>query len=170
MAVELRLLRNPSEQTVTDLTEVVLGAPEYCQICEGRLPKAEDIPEMLSALPPNCQIEQKYFFGVYVGEKMIGCADVIRGWPTLNQCHIGLLLLAEKYQGQGYGKHTFTELRSCFIEWPEIKKLRIAVVESNQKAFPFWHGMGFRETGVRIKSPTFVADLVILELPFATNA
>jgi hypothetical protein len=35
---------------------------------------------------------------------MIGCADVIRGYPTPDKAVIGLLLLAESWQQHGFGR------------------------------------------------------------------
>lgn len=163
--LELQLLRDLSSEQRAQLTAIVLGAASYSLACEGRLPCADDVEDILVALPPNCMPEAKFVFGVYRGTQMVGCADVIRGWPNATQCHIGLLLLAEPYQRKGYGGRAVAQIERVAREWPEIGSLRIAVVESNSAAFPFWSAVGFTATGQRTKSPHFIADLLIFEKP-----
>ena len=161
--IELNLLRDAGPGHISALESVFLGAPSYCLLTEQRLPCADDASEALTAIPPGCRPEQKHFFGIYLEHEMIGCIDMIRGWPATSDAHIGLLLLKETHQGHGYGDKALETLESYVREWSEVSELRIAVVEVNQRAFSFWRRAGFRETGQRVKSPLFVSDLIIMK-------
>jgi len=48
--------------------------------------------------------------------------------------------------------------------------IRIGIIASNAPAFPFWHKMGFAETGERKRDLSFMADTVILEKPLPVRA
>ncbi len=169
MNPDLQLLRQPSLQKLKELESVILGAPQFSLLSEGRLPRPEDVNEVLSELPPGGRKEQKYVFTINIDDTMIGCAEVIRGWPRIDIGFIGLLMLSEKYQGLGYGRLSFNELEKCISTWPEITRLRLAIVESNKPAFPFWRALGFNETGERIASTKFIADLVYFEKPISPS-
>jgi len=161
--LELRLLRHPSDEDRSQLRAVFFGAPAYALLTEGKLPSDEHVDDFLTALPPGCKAETKYPFAVCLGPAMIGCADLIRGWPKPDTCHIGLLLLAETYQGRGLGTSAFGEIERVASTWSEIRRLRIAVVDANRMAFPFWERLGFAATGSRLKNSTFVSDVVVME-------
>lgn len=163
--LDLRLLRRNSDAERNQLRAVLFGAPAYALVTERKLPTEESVDDVLTALPPHCAAEAKYPIGVYLGTAMIGCADLIRGWPTPDTCHIGLLLLVETHQGRGYGAAAFREIERLISTWPEIARLRIAVVAANHRAFPFWERRGFVTTGSRLKNPSFVSDVVVMERP-----
>jgi ribosomal protein S18 acetylase RimI-like enzyme len=167
MKPALQRLRDPSPKEFQELESVLLGAPRFSLLTEGRPPRREDAAEMLSALPPHATLDQKHFFAIYLGRTMAGCADVIRGWPRADTAHLGLLMLSESYQGMGHGRRAYRELEQLISSWSEIRCLRLAIIESNQPAFPFWRALGFVETGERARSARFIADLVYFEKPLA---
>ncbi|WP_188565068.1 GNAT family N-acetyltransferase [Undibacterium terreum] len=165
MELELRRLHaaNISEEQMSALTGVVLAAPAYSLLVEGRLPVAEEVPDLLSDLPPNYSYDDKYFFGIYQGERMIGCADLLKGWKTPQQSMLGLLLFAEDVRGQGYGRQVYLKLEQIVASWPGMNSIRIGVISTNLGGLAFWRKMGFAENGERYKFEQYLGDTVILE-------
>lgn len=86
-------------------------------------------------------------YGIYLNDEMVGCADVIRKYPTNDTALIGLLLISEKYQRQGIGRLAYGSLESVIRVWDGIKKIIIGVVITNDIVLPFWKSQGFIETG-----------------------
>ena len=95
---------------------------------------------------------------------MIGCADVIRGYPVRESAVIGLLLLAESWQRRGLGRAFAALIERRVASWPEIERFRLGVVASNPGALVFWRKLGYRETGeVKPPSSGLVGKVIVLE-------
>jgi GNAT superfamily N-acetyltransferase len=157
-----RLAGEPAEMAA--LQRVLEAAPRYFERVTGAPPGPAEAQSMFSALPPDKTYEDKRVWGLYAGDEMIGCADVIRGYPARDKAVIGLLLVAEPWQRRGIGTAFERLVTGALAEWPEIATSRIAVIASNRGALAFWRAIGYRETGeTRPAAPPFVADAIVLE-------
>ncbi|MGH3854440.1 MAG: GNAT family N-acetyltransferase [Pseudonocardiaceae bacterium] len=107
MKVDLRLLTGqPCE--LGGLQRALEGAPTYAERVSGHQPAADAATRLLSALPAGMTYDSKYVYGFMIdGPQMIGCVDIIRGWPEPGTALIGLLLLREKDQGRGLGRSVY---------------------------------------------------------------
>jgi ribosomal protein S18 acetylase RimI-like enzyme len=122
-------------------------------------------------LPPDKTYADKLVWGLYAGESMIGCADVIRGYPVRQKAVIGLLLLAQAWQRRGLGRAFAALIEQAIGGWPEIECLRLGVAVSNAGAYAFWHKLGYRETAeVKPAPPGFIAALRVMEKPLRRDA
>jgi GNAT superfamily N-acetyltransferase len=166
-ALTLRLLTGqPAEMAA--LQRVLEAAPNYFRIIAGAPPGLAAAQSTFSALPPDKDYEDKFVWGLYEGEAMIGCADVIRGYPSPERAVIGLLLLVEARQRRGLGRAFAMLIEQAISDWPAIERLRVGVVASNAGALAFWRELGYHETGeVKAAGPEFVAEVVVLEKPLA---
>ena len=79
--------------------------------------------------------------------EMVGCADVIRGWPSVDTAHIGLLVLDESHVGRGLGGGASEAIEALVRRWPQVSTLRLAIVATNAEVVAFWDRLGFSETG-----------------------
>jgi diamine N-acetyltransferase len=164
-ALTLRTLTGqPAEMAA--LQCVLEAAPAYFQSVTGRPPGGAEAQSTFTALPPGKDYDDKFVWGLYSGGAMIGCADVIRGYPVRQSAVIGLLLLAEDWQRRGLGRAFAALVEQKIAPWPEVERFRIGVVASNPGALVFWRKLGYRETG-EVKPPgsDFVADVIVLEKP-----
>jgi GNAT superfamily N-acetyltransferase len=165
--IDLRLLTGqPCEMAA--LQKVLEKAPTYAERVIGHPPADTEAQTLFQALPDETTTDNKYLYGVMANEQdMVGCAEIIRGWPTSNTAQIGLLLLDESHQGHGLGRSTYQLVEAKVRSWPEIDTLRISVVRSNTDVLPFWRRMGFTETGeVRpFVHDTLVSESIILTKP-----
>lgn len=130
------------------LQRVLKGAPTYAELVTGHPPGAAEAQSLFTALPPGITCDSKYLYGFMTDvPELVGCADLIRGWPTHSTALIGLLLLDEEHQGQGIGESAYQEVEAKVRHWPEIDVLRVAVVRADAAVLPFWQQVGFTETG-----------------------
>ncbi len=160
------LTGTPAEMAA--LQAVLEAAPRYYEAAQGGPPGPAEAQSTFTALPPGRSYDDKRVYGLYAGDAMVGVADVVRGWNAPDKAIIGLLLLAEPWQGRGLGRAFAALVLEALGEWPEIATARVAVVASNSGALAFWRRLGFRETGeVRPATPPFVAEVVVLERPLA---
>jgi GNAT superfamily N-acetyltransferase len=116
-----------------------------------------------SELPAGRRVGDQHIYGIHHDDELIGVAMVLRGWRYPEQAMVGLLLLAEAWQGRGLGRAVYTLLEHQIATWPGMEAVRIGVIASNAPAFPFWRRMGFAETGERKRDISFLAETVILE-------
>jgi len=143
------------------LQKVLENAPTYAERVTGRPPADTEAQSLFNALPAEATTDNKYLYGVMAdGLDMVGCAEIIRGWPTSSTAQIGLLLLDETHHGHGLGRSTYHLVEAKVRSWPEIDTLRISVVRSNTDVLPFWRRMGFTETG---EVQPYVHDTLVSE-------
>jgi uncharacterized protein len=143
--VRLRLLTGERGE-MADLQRVLEGAPRYAERITGVPPGPADAQSMYTILPEGKSYEDKFVYGIYEGDAMIGCADVIRGWPRADTTHIGLLLFAERHQRRGHGRAALAAIEQEARDWG-AKRLRIGVVRTNEDVLAFWRACGFAPTG-----------------------
>jgi RimJ/RimL family protein N-acetyltransferase len=145
-AVELRLLEGRADE-MAELQGVVEAAPTYAQLVTGSPPGLADAQSMYSNLPEGKSYEDKFVFGVYSDGVMVGCIDLIRGFPDSITALVGLLLIAESVQGRGIGNRSYHLVENYIRAWGTCTKVRIGVVGTNKAVLRFWNKLGFMPTG-----------------------
>ena len=163
----LRLLTGATGE-MAELQSVLEAAPDYFARVTGSPPGRAEAQSTFTALPPHKTYEDKFVWGLYADEAMIGCADVIRGYPTPEKAIIGLLLIGEPWQRRGLGRAFAALIEQTIGAWPEVVTLRIGVVASNPGAVAFWRKLGYRETGeIKPAGDGIVREVAVLEKPVA---
>ena len=153
------------------LQAVLEGAPSYAERVTGHPPGAADAQGMYTILPPEIGYDDKFVWGVELDGELVGCIDVIRGWPQPDISHLGLLLIDEAHTGQGLGRAAYEELEAQVRRWPGIRHLRAAVVATNDDVLGFWLRMGFSKTGETkpYRYDKLVSETIILTKPLNTS-
>jgi len=163
-----RLTRDTiTAQDYAELRRVLFGAPAFSLAVRGRLPLESDVDELLDDMPPDRSSDDKFAFAIEVDGRMVGCADVLRGWRHARQSMIGLLLFDEEVQGRGYGREAVRIIEDIARGWTGMESLRVGVNASNPGAHAFWQRMGFAENGERYMLPDFISEAIIMEKPLA---
>jgi RimJ/RimL family protein N-acetyltransferase len=157
----VRPLTSESASDCADVLRVFIEAPSYTKLVEGRLPSTEDVDDFFFGKPTATDAADKSVFGFCIGAEMIGCADVIRSYPTDDYIWIGLLLFSEAHQGQGYGQTALGLLIAMAREWG-YRKVQLAAVSSNPRALAFWQREGFEEIR-RTINRRFLGELIVME-------
>jgi len=167
--IMLRKLQFNSKRDLQDLQLVLEGAPSYSLKISGEVTSHVAAKETFDALPPGKTYQDKFVFGLQFGDELVGCIDVIRGFPDDTTAMIGLLLIKEEYQKKGLGKIAYQELETFIRTWPTTRAIRIGVVRTNEIVLPFWKSIGFVETGLRkpYSNGTIVSETIVLEKLFS---
>ena len=160
----MRLLRGDVADTAA-VQNALESAHAYYETVFGAPPGPAEAQSLFAALPPGKDGQDKYVWGLYSGDALIGCADVIRGYPVPDKAVIGLLLLGAPWQGHGLGRQFAAMIENAIGEWREIVHLRIGVALTNPRALAFWHRVGFVATGeVKFAEPGHIR-VTVLEKP-----
>jgi GNAT superfamily N-acetyltransferase len=120
---------------------------DYVLRIAGEPPDAGAGRQFFEMLPPGKTLADKHTLGIFDGQALIGCIDLVRGWPDPSTAVIGLLLLEPAARGRGIGRLAFDAIEARARAWHEVQQLRAVVVETNARVRPFWEHMGFRANG-----------------------
>lgn len=151
--LEARLVRRADAAAVQRVMESNAG---YSERVGGAAPGPDAVDELLTALPPGVDAEQKHVLGLWTGELLVAFADVIVGWPEPTTAHVGLLMTDQEQQGQGLGRRLHTAVLDLVQSRPQgrlrsrprVSLLRVSIVDTNaDEAEPFWTALGYRPTG-----------------------
>src|SRR5450759_2434976 len=115
--LDYRPLSANNSEDVAALFSLLEETPEYSIIIEGRLPTIEDAKAALSETPPGKEMKDKFFGGYWKDSVLVGCMDLIRGYPEPDILSLGLLLFSETNQGQGFGIHALAHIANLSRSW-----------------------------------------------------
>jgi GNAT superfamily N-acetyltransferase len=164
-SLSIRKLDRNSEVDLAQLQKVVECAPAYWLRISGKTAGPDASTATFHALPDGKTYADKFVLGIFWQDRMIGCADIIQGFPNESTVMLGLLLLSESHQGRGLGRVAYSELETLIRSWSGIQTVRIGVIGTNDIVLPFWKSLGFVETGVRrpYQENGIVSENIILE-------
>lgn len=163
-AVTLRLLGGePAEMAA--LQRVIEEAPAYAERVTGAPPGPADAQSTWTVLPEGKTYDDKFVFGILREGEMVGCVDLVRGWPDPGTAMLGLLLVSESHRGEGIGREAYRLVEEVVRGWGTCQRVRIGVVRTNARVLPFWTGLGFEPTGEvkPYRYATVESETVILE-------
>ncbi|MGE3607963.1 MAG: GNAT family N-acetyltransferase [Bacteriovoracaceae bacterium] len=147
------------------------NTPTYFLNVSGEIAGQGEGEEAFKALPSNFPREDKHVLGISFEEKFIGVIDCLIGYPSKEKAHIGLLLIGESGQSQGFGKLAYLQLEEYLKRFRSISTIRLSVVESNNEVLAFWEKMGFQRTGevrpysnMQIQSNSFIMEKKIVRV------
>jgi GNAT superfamily N-acetyltransferase len=152
--------------TVEELQGVLERAPDYFIRVSGETVKAKGAEMFFDEeLPKKMKPEDNENVGIYLDEMMIGCIDILKGFPDEKAAFIGLLLLDEEHQHGGYGSKAYMKLEEYIKSWGTCNRILLGVLQSNDIVIPFWKKMGYVETGKRFpyKDGDFESEIIQFE-------
>ncbi len=132
---------------MADLQRVFEAAPQYAQLVTGAAPGQADAQSTYSILPEGKSYDDKLVLGVYLADQMIGCVDLIRGYPDPSTAYLALLLIAEPFQRRGFGRAAYEQVEAAILSCHSCNRVLLAVVRTNDQVIPFWRKLGFSPTG-----------------------
>ncbi|RQM43981.1 GNAT family N-acetyltransferase [Paraburkholderia bannensis] len=164
----LRLLNRHLPSDIDRLQAVLEGAPGYSLAVEGKLPTSGAAAEVLDALPPGKGYPDKFVYEVVLDAEAVGCVEMIRSYPETDVAFIGLLLFREQSQGRGLGSQVLCLAEAIGTGW-QCRALRIAVIDTNPRAFNFWKREGFVEL-LRKPAMDFAGQAIVMERALPVHA
>ncbi|MCY9836325.1 MULTISPECIES: N-acetyltransferase [Aeromonas] len=158
--MELRRLSSAHSSHIQWLEEVVLATPAYSWLTEGKAPNPADALEILRACPPGIGEHDKFVLAIQEEEVLLGCVDLVRGYPDKQTAYLGLLLLKECWQRRGVGSELVARLMGMAAGWG-CTTLRLGVIETNAPALHFWSKHGFKQVD-RKQIAGFTGDTLVM--------
>ena len=66
-----------------------------------------------------------------------------------SQAWLALLMIAEPFQHRGYGIEAYKSIEDAIFKNPDVRSIRLGVLERNTLALRFWTSVGYKDTGAR---------------------
>lgn len=130
------------------LQALIEADPDYVLRVSGRPPGRDEAQDLLADRPPHVSEDRKVVLGAFRDDALVAVIDVVRGWPDPETAYVGLLQVRAGSKGQGVGRHAHALLLDWLARWPEVTRLRAAIVETNAaEAEPFWAALGYTPSG-----------------------
>jgi RimJ/RimL family protein N-acetyltransferase len=116
--------------------EIINSNKDYLLLENGKdsKPIEEIKKELLNPLTIS------YF--IKLDETYIGVIDYMKENQNDKLPWLGLHMIHNDYQGFGFGTSAYLQFEQELIK-QKVKKLRLGVINSNEKAKSFWEGLGF---------------------------
>jgi RimJ/RimL family protein N-acetyltransferase len=132
---------------VADVQAVIESDPAYAERVTGLPPGPADAQSLLMMRPPDVPEEHKVVLGIRRETELVGLVDLVRGYPEAEVAYVGLLLVRGDLQGQGIGRSAHEALLAWVRDWPEVRRVRLAVVATNRAVEAWWESLGYRPVG-----------------------
>jgi len=126
----------------TQVFEVYDTNQDFFQLVQGKRATIEISTHDINALPPNCDIGQKIYVGIWKDGQVAAVLDVIERFPEPTSFWIGLLLV----HGEMHGRQIGSTIVDAVLNAAKIsgyKTAQLGVIEHSVKGIAFWHSHGF---------------------------
>lgn len=125
----------------------ILDSAEYYYMKVEGVPKMENTAKaVFESLPPKCTYDDKFVFFIELNKERIEVVDLVFGYPEKEEAFLGLLLLNQKFYGQGLGRRSYA-LVERFASERGAKTLQLGVNDTNEVGMKFWTKLGFKPNG-----------------------
>lgn len=94
------------------------------------------IAEDMQALPPNKQLEDKYYLGFF-DQQLIAVMDLILDYPQAKTAYIGFFMVDKKAQGKNIGSKIIEDCLN-FLKSMGFEKCQLAIDRGNPQSEAFW--------------------------------
>jgi RimJ/RimL family protein N-acetyltransferase len=157
-----RLAHTPAGEAAVQ--RVLAAAPGYFHRISGGPPGPAEAGELFAELPAGKSFDDKFVYGIEADGRLVGCLDLLRGYPVPGTAFLGLLLLSEAHQRRGIGCAAYALAESIVRSW-SCDTVRLGVVATNGPALCFWRACGFRATGERRphRLGTVVSEILLFD-------
>ncbi|MDI6413974.1 GNAT family N-acetyltransferase [Solobacterium moorei] len=142
---DLYLVQMLGESDIESIYELCRKNALYYQYCPPFVSEESIICDM-NALPPNKDMQDKYYIGYYDGERLVAVMDLIMNFPDEKTAFIGFFMTDVAIQNTGIGSRIIDDL-CVYLAQIGISKVRLGWVKDNPQAEHFWHKNKFVETG-----------------------
>jgi GNAT superfamily N-acetyltransferase len=115
----LRLMRLlPARAPHLDLLwDLLMATPDYSLLITRRLPTRQDAWELLNDCPAGITAQDKLVLAIMDEQHIVGCIDLVPGYPTPETAFLALLQLRPAAQGQGLGSAMLCEIMAQAAAW-----------------------------------------------------
>lgn len=140
--IEYELIKN-SEDNIQDVYQLMKSNLYYNSKVHFHDLMIEECLQDITAIPPNTNISQKFYYGIYKKYELIAVIDYIEKYPNEDTVFLGLFMLNPNYHRKGIAKHII----DCFkevVKENHFKYIELGCYEVNEVGYRFWNKMGFK--------------------------
>lgn len=147
------------------VVEIYRQTPRFVVELNGRSAESINL-EMVEEDAAQAANHGAQFAGLFLcaSSTMMGVADFVpsgyKGRPS--QAWIALLMIAEPYQRQGYGREACQLIEETILADPLVQTIGLGVLVKNGPALGFWQAMGYQRVGSTV-TDNDGRELVILK-------
>ena len=131
-----------TESNHGDVWDIFNTNQNYFMVAHGKAADKGSVLYALSQVPPNFDVANKYFVGVWHGGKAIAVIDLAVGYPNPDCLWLGLLLVHGDLQGKSIGAKIADGIVKA-AQMIGFGNIRLGVAEANIGAIRFWNKMHF---------------------------
>lgn len=126
-------------------------------------PTIENLKEVITALPPNRTMEDKFFVGFYNADCLVAILDLITEYPNEETAFIGWFMMNKKLQGQGLASKIVEEILK-YLKEIGFHYVRLGYVKGNMESESFWKRNGFLPTGLESNNENYTVVILQKEI------
>ncbi|MBR5595890.1 MAG: GNAT family N-acetyltransferase [Lachnospiraceae bacterium] len=108
-------------------------------------PTVESLTEIISRVPGDNNMNEKYFVGFYDKDCLVSVLELITGYPEKDDAFIGWFMVDGHLQRQGIGSQIFADVRAA-MAGQGYDYLSLQCEKDNVDAIAFWQAQGFVAT------------------------
>ncbi|RGP38941.1 GNAT family N-acetyltransferase [Pseudotabrizicola alkalilacus] len=129
------------------VSALLTEAQDYYHLWKGRAPGLEEVDDFFTGAPLPSDSAATLRLGLFVGDRLIGLAEVFFGFPTASDAYLGLMILAPDTRSNGHGARFLAQIEDR-CRAAQATSLYLAVLQANPRGAAFWARMGFVPTGI----------------------
>lgn len=154
--MRLKLENSSSHYIIKQFTEADI--PHIYKLCKENhtyyhyrkiVPTMDNLKEVLTQLPPNKTLDNKYFVGFYKDNQLAAILDLITEYPNFDTAYIGWFMVDKAFQKTGIGTEIMEEL-FLFLKQGNFSYVELGCIKANKEALKFWLKKGFRPIGAEV--------------------
>jgi ribosomal protein S18 acetylase RimI-like enzyme len=150
-----------TKQNFEMVFEIYDSNQDFFLLTQGKIATIESSIDDVVSTPPDFDLKQKIYIGIWENGKVIGVLDLLKGYPKQAYIWIGLLLI----HGKLHNKKIGSKIVDAVIEASKIAEyefIQLGVIENNVVGLEFWQKHGFSK--VRVKD-----SIVVMEKRISNN-
>lgn len=105
-------------------------------------------------------------FIIDIDNEAIGLIGLYNIHNIYQNCEVGIYIGEKDFQGKGYAKKAYNLIEKYAVEYLNMRKIKLFVVDDNSNAINFWDKLGFKKVGT-LKEERYIKgkfrNLVIME-------
>ena len=113
----------------------------YYQYCGAETSK-EQVLNDLHITPPGVDTADKYYVGIFNGEKMVAVLDLIDGYPESDIAYIGFFMMNAALQGRQIGSAIIQDV-CAYLKQIGKTAIQLGIAKDNPQANHFWKKNSF---------------------------
>jgi GNAT superfamily N-acetyltransferase len=129
---------------LAELNDLRMRAADFFAEVGDLPPTLESLKADMEDLPEGYTSADEVFYRGYAGGRLVGYAEVLRGWPEADSWIIGILLVDASLRSSGIG-HVIAEAVAQDARSLGVRALLVGVIATRERSLAFWRREGYEK-------------------------